>query len=140
MFVYAYLVQSLVKQGLLGYGNVQAGVQRIRAHLSVVAVVNSKQPVWLIEVRPLHLAFHVVCCNCFRRQNCQFHGRFRRQSCQFHGRVCTLEKSPPLQNRAVEGTGLIGGERKRQEMVEESYEYVWFIWRDQYQNRSSLLF
>lgn len=45
----------MVKHGLLAYGHVQAGLQSIRGHLSVVAVENSEQAVLLVQVRPLHL-------------------------------------------------------------------------------------
>lgn len=60
-----YLVRGLVEVGLLTHGNIQAGVQSVRRHLSVVPVENGEQAVLLVHVGPLHLRFasagvHVV--------------------------------------------------------------------------------
>lgn len=49
------LVGGLVKGWLLGHGNVQAGAERFRGHLSVVAIENSEKTEVLIQVLPVHL-------------------------------------------------------------------------------------
>lgn len=90
-----------MKQRLLGYGNVQSGVERVHGHLSIVAVENAKHPVRLVQVRPLHLVRFI---------KIVLLGSHGQQSFQLHDGVSeSSERSKITRSEESGGRGTIDG-------------------------------